>query len=461
MDAVHLVNLLGPWLGRGPTYRAVASGLRGLALDGRLPVGARIPSERHLARALGVGRNTVTAAYDVLRLEGYLCSAHGAGSRVALPVSVPARPDSDPEGVDAALDLTVAALPAPAALLPAVDAATLALRPLLAGHGLHPMGLPALREAIARHLTSRGLVTDPRQVLVTNGALHGWDLMLRTFGRPGERVLVEQPTYPAVLDAVASHRLRPVPLPVSASGWDLPVGPTALAHVTPDAQNPTGLLASDDQRRDLHDRLRGRMLAIDETFADLVLEGPAPRPMGALGPDVVTLGSMSKAFWAGLRIGWVRGRPEVVARLAQVRAGQDLASPVLEQLIAVELLDRADQILPERRGLLLAARDTLVRELGRRLPGWRFAVPRAGMVLWVELPAGMSATRLASDAMEQGIRITAGPRFTVRGTGDRWLRLPFTLPPERIVDLVAQLEDVTMRDSFGSTSSHALSRWTA
>jgi DNA-binding transcriptional MocR family regulator len=464
MDPGRLVTLLAPWLGRGPTYRALASGLRGLALDGRLPVGARVPSERELAVALSVGRNTVTAAYDVLRAEGYLRSARGAGSRIAIPAGLPDRPDTDvDQGRDRAdlLDLTVAALPAPAAVLPALEAATAALRPLLAGPGLYPMGLPALREAVARHLSGRGLPTRADQVLITNGALHGWDLLLRVLTRPGDRVLVEQPTYPAVLDAVAAHRLRPVALPVSAYGWEAVVSRTPLAHVTPDAQNPTGLLATDAQRIQLHRQLSGRTIVVDETFADLVFAGVAPGPMAALDPAIVTLGSMSKAFWAGLRIGWVRAQPDLIARLAQARAGQDLAGPVLDQLVAVEMLDRAESILPERRARLLAARDALVQALARQLPEWRCDVPNAGMVLWVELPIGMSATRLAADALEQGVRLTAGPRFTVRGTADRWLRLPFTLPAEQLADVVDLLRNVSQHSSSGTAPTRAPSRWTA
>jgi DNA-binding transcriptional MocR family regulator len=456
----QLVELLRPWLGVGPAYVSLASGLRGLALDGRLPVGSRVPSERELASALAVARNTVTAAYDVLRQEGYLRSDHGAGSRIAIPAAVPARPDAPADAVDDVLDLTVASLPAPGVLLDAVERATMALRPLLAGHGLYPLGLPALRESVSRHLSGRGLATSPEQVLITNGAMHGWDLILRTLARPGDRVLVEQPTYPAVLDAVLGHRLRPMALPVTAAGWDLPTAIAPLVHITPDGQNPTGLLASNAQREQLHRALRGATVVVDETFADLVLEGSPPRPMAALDRSIVTLGSMSKAFWAGLRVGWVRTDPDLVTRLAQARSAQDLAGPVLEQLVAVELLESATTILPERRELLRQSRDALVAALAQQLPDWRCVVPRAGMVLWVELPR-LSATRLAAQALEMGVRLTAGPRFTIRGTADRWLRLPLTLPAEQMDDVVGLLQRAANHAVSRTTPSRLPSRWTA
>jgi DNA-binding transcriptional MocR family regulator len=455
----RLAELLDPWLDSGPAYAAVAAGLRGLALDGRLPAGARVPSERELAAALSVSRTTVSAAYDVLRGEGYLRSDHGAGSRVALPAAVPVRPDSDPVDRADVLDLSVAALPAPALLVDAVQDAAVALRPLLAGHGLHPLGVPELRAAVADHLSGCGLPTRTEQVLVTGGALHGWDLLLRVLTRPGTRVLVEQPTYPAVLDAVSAHRLRPAAIPVTAHGWEAPTASAGLVHVTPDAQNPTGFLADAEQRRRLLTDVDGSaVVAADETFADLVLDGRPPPRLGALDRRVVTLGSISKAFWAGLRIGWIRAEPDLLGRLTQARAGQDLASPVLDQLVAAQLLRRADEVLPARRALLRRSRDALVQALARELPDWRCAIPRAGMVLWVELPEP-SATRLAARALDAGLRLTPGPRFTVDGTADRWFRLPFTMPLDRIDDVVRMLREASSMSHRATPRSP--SRWTA
>jgi DNA-binding transcriptional MocR family regulator len=356
--------------------------------------------------------------------------------------------------------MTVAALPAPAQLLDAVAAASADLRPYLAGHGLHPFGLPVLRTAIAGHLTARGVGTDPDQVLVTSGALHGWNLLLQTVTRPGMRALVEQPTYPAVVDAVRAHSLRPAALPVSDQGWERPVGPADVVHLTPDGQNPTGLLAGEAQRRALLGALDAPVIVVDETFADLVLEGDPPPRTAGLDRRVVTIGSMGKAFWAGLRIGWIRAEPDLLARIAQVRGTVDLGSPVFEQLVAVRLLALADTVLPERIALLRAARDALLGALARELPSWRTTRPRAGAALWVELPA-LSATRLAAHGLDLGVRVTPGPRFTVDGTADRFLRLPFTGPGEEAASLVAVLRAAWERTTSGAHSRRSAPRWTA
>jgi len=456
----RLAELLTPWLAEGPVYASVAAGLRGLALDGRLPVGTRVPSERQLAGTLGLSRTTVSAAYDVLRGEGYLRSAAGAGSTVALPSVSPVRPDADPGEPAVVRDLTVAAAPAPAQLLDAVAGATADLRPLLAGYGLHPYGLPALRTAIAGHLTRQGLATAAEQVMVTSGALAGWDLLLRTVTRPGQRALVEQPTYAAALDSVAANHLRPVALPVSAEGWELPVAAAEIALVTPDGQNPTGLLADDSQRRALLAALDAPVVVADETFTELVLDGRPQTRLAALDRRVVTVGSMSKAYWSGLRVGWVRAEPALLARLAQVRGTIDLSSPVLEQLVATRLLAVADEVLADRVAWLRASRDALLAALATRLPDWRVVPPRAGAVLWAQLP-GCSSTRLAAHALDLGLRVTPGPRFTVDGTADRWLRLPLSVPPDQADEVAGLLAAAQERAVAGADTRRIPARWTA
>ncbi|HEY5304958.1 MAG TPA: PLP-dependent aminotransferase family protein [Acidimicrobiales bacterium] len=458
--SARLVELLRPWLGAGPAYQGVATGLRSLILDGRLPIGSRIPSERVFSSELHMGRITVSSAYDILRFEGYLSSAGGAGTRVTLPANAPVRPDRVRDGQHDRWDLTVAALPAPPALVEALASASEDIHPYLAGHGLHPMGLPELREAVAAHLSKRGLVTSFDQVLITNGALQAWHILLQAFTTPGDRVVVEQPTYPAVLDAIGTHRRRTVALPVSAGGWEqVSETATRLAHVTPDGQNPTGFVADNDQRKRLVRALKSDVIVTDETFADLLLDGSPARPLGTFDSRVVTVGSMSKAFWSGLRIGWIRADREVIAQLALARAMTDTASPLLEQLVATWLLRHADDVLPERCSSVRRNRDALTKSLSSQLPNWRYHLPAAGLFLWVELPEP-GATRVASYALDVGLRLTPGPRFMIDGTADRWLRLPFILPPDEVDKMVSVLSHSASQTGSKPRSSRVQSRWT-
>lgn len=456
----RLAELLNPWLAVGPAYQSVATGLRSLILDGRVPVGSRIPSERVFASELGVGRITVSSAYDILRFEGYLSSSGGAGSWVTVPSSAPERPDQDRDDHHVRWDLTVAALPAPPALVDALASASEDIHPYLAGHGLHPMGLPELREAVAAHLSKRGLATSYDQVLITNGAQQAWHLLLQTFTKPGDAVIVEQPTYPAVLDAISAHRRRTLALPVSASGWEFTSGAaTRLAHVTPDGQNPTGLVADNAQRRGLVRNLKSDVIVTDETFVDLLLDGSPAEPLGTFDSRVVTVGSMSKAFWSGLRLGWIRADRTTISQLAPVRALTDSASPLLEQLVAAWLLRHSEDVLRERRSLVRRNRDALADSLSSQLPTWRYHLPAAGLFLWVELP-GPGATRVVGHALDAGLRLTPGPRFTFDGTADRWLRLPYILAPDHVDAMVSVLAQAAQLAETSSRSSRVQSRWT-
>ena len=472
MESSRLVVLLSPALTGQAKTKTLEAGLRSLILEGRLVAGARLPTERALAESLGLSRSTVTAAYQQLRGEGFLNSRRGAGTFAEIPSSSSgSRLDDGPGGGPTDLvDLTMAALPAPAVLADVAVEAAASLPVQLAGHGLGPEGLPELRAAIADDYTERGLPTRPVEVLITSGALHAWDLVLRTFARPGASVVIEQPTYPAVIDAALAHRTRVRPLPVDADGWhpdELAAGHApVLAHLTLDGHNPTGSWADDDARRRLLAAFDPSTIIVsDETMAEFPHTAPVTVPTpraGGPSQTVLAVGSASKSFWAGLRVGWIRGPASLIRRLAVERAGQDLAPPVLEQLMTTRLLLGKSAILPERRRMAGQRRDALLAAIARHCPTWSVTPPAGGLAAWVELGGG-SSTLLARHARDEGVRVTPGPRFTVRGTHDGWLRLPLALAPEQLDDALARLARAADRLGRARPRGHqgAGTAWTA
>lgn len=457
-DLGRLVTRLTPSLGHRSAYQDLADALRGLILDGELLAGDVLPPQRTLAESLDLSRTTVVAALTLLRAEGYLSSRQGSGTTVRLPPDETDRPDEPTRARRPDIDLSIAVLPAARQVAAAAVRAADRLPEFLPGSGLQPYGLAPLRSAIATRLTGRGLPTTADQVLVTQGALHGWDLLLRTYARAGGGILVEQPSYPAAMEAIRVHRARPQPVGVSAEGWQWPSGALRsadLAYVVPDFQNPTGYFATDTDRRALARRLRGLLVCVDETFADLGdADGPVAAPAACFVRDAVTVGTLSKLVWAGIRIGWLRGPRDTVNRIAAARASQDIAPPVLDQLLALELMPELDAIRADRRELLGRRRAHAVDTV--RSAGWGTAEPAGGMFLWVDLQ-GLSSTRLSAAVRARGVRVPPGTQFSTSRTHDRFLRLPFTGPPAQLSEAVRRMKQAE-GDVAASTGRAAI--WT-
>lgn len=466
----RLVGVLAP--GR-PAYRALADALRLAVADGRIAAGTRLPSERELTAALDVSRTTVTRAYAVLRETGYLTSRRGSGSVASLPSGsrvrgagslFPADPD---EGV---IDLTCAATRAPAGVVEAYERGVARLPTHLAGAGYLTLGIPELREVIAERYSERGLPTRPDDILVTSGAVAGMGIVLRALLGHGDRVVVESPTYPNTVDALRRGGARLVPLAMDPDGWDVTesartvrAAGAGLAVLIPDFHNPTGALMSDADRATLARALTaaGTVPVIDETIVEVDLDGSTamPLPFAAHDPRAISIGSSSKSHWGGLRTGWIRAPRGLLPALVEARVTTDLGAPVLEQLVLLELMRTSPGLTPERRSDLCASRDALVDALRERLPEVTFRMPRGGLSLWCELPEHLDATAVALAAEDTGLLVAAGPRFAVVGGLERWVRLPYVLPPEVMVDAVERL--VSALESVRATSPRATTRGTA
>jgi DNA-binding transcriptional MocR family regulator len=441
---------------RSPDYAALAGAVRGLLADGRLALGVRLPAERELAESLAVSRTTVSAAYRALRETGHLTSRRGAGSWTTLPhghrVATSGLWTAD-DDLDM-IDMGVAASAAPVELVPAARAAADDLPRYLGSAGYHPTGLPELRAAVAEGYTARGVPTSAEQILITSGTQQALDLVLRLSVPAGAPVLVETPTYPNALAALSARRAR-----ISTHGLDIATGwdgemllgalrqtRPRLTYVIPEFHNPTGHLMSTDLRERLVAAAHsaGTELVVDESFVDLPLDDtrmPPPVAVFDRHSRVTSIGGMSKPYWGGLRIGWVRASAPLVQRLAAIRVGVDMASPVLEQLVAVHLLRLAPEIVPARRAQLRFRRDALIAALREMLPEWRFVVPGGGVTLWAELDGPISSA-LSRAAEDVGVRLAPGPRFGLDGTLERFLRLPFTLAADDLVEAVRRIASV-------------------
>ncbi len=440
ISARALASALGGWRSREPAYEALADGVRLLCIDNRIAPRTALPAERELARALGLSRSTVAAAYRRLRETGHIASVRGSGS-----LTLPLRRD-DPGhtgGADGAIDLQRAGPPAWPGLAGVVAEVAAGASSIIGRSGYDLIGDLRLREGIAARYAARGLPTDPDQLLITNGAQSAIHLIARTLVGRGDRVLLETPTYPHAADAFRGAGARLVGVPVTTSqGWDLDRAVQAfgrtmpmLAYLMPDFQNPTGRSMSDTERAVfLREAERaGTTLIVDETTADLGIDHrTGDRSFRSADPaHVVRIGSVGKTVWGGLRVGWVRGETGLIRRLVAARPVGDLGTPELEQEIARRLVGRMDEIIAQRAHVLGEGRDALVRSLRAHLPDWSVPDVRGGVSLWIGLDAPLSSA-LVLDVRPRGLLLSAGPRFSLEGGHDRHLRVPFTASAETL-----------------------------
>ncbi|WEK59981.1 MAG: PLP-dependent aminotransferase family protein [Candidatus Microbacterium colombiense] len=440
----RLVEQLGAQNAAGSTAAELAAQIRALILDGRLTVGERLPSERALALELRRSRSTMTRVYGLLDADGYVSRLHGGSTRVDLPHSTLLTSGPDDES---AIDLSIASMDSTPGLYDATVRSLPRLAALRGTSGYSLRGLPELRDAVARRYTERGAATTADQIIITSGALNALNLILATIGRRGERALVEQPTFPHALEALRRHDYRLLPTPVDADGWDprhltetLLSSHPHVAYLIPDFHNPTGATLPDEERGRIATTARsaGTHLIIDETTAELDIDrGWTPLPMSSFSPEVITVGSMSKIAWGGLRLGWIRADRSLIDRLLAVRPSFELGTALLEQCIAVELLDDMTALTSHVRERLRAGRAAVSAGLAG-IDGVDMPPTPGGLSTWLDLGAPLSTT-LSLSAREHRLLLPPGPRFSTGGVLERRLRIPITLPPERTADAMARL----------------------
>ncbi len=464
-QADELVDALGNWsTGNGALYRRLSDSLRGLVDLGSLMPGERLPSERGLATALRISRTTVVSAYDHLREEGILESRQGSGTRVC-STRAPVRADGWTAGgkgnlmyrnllhADEAV-ISAACLHTPD--LGGVEAAVREvvaedLPALMAEGTYYPRGLPTLREAIAEYYRRQGLPTSPDQIVVTTGAHQAVTLVAQLYLRSGSPVLTEDPSFAGCLELFRDRGATIHPVPLDSQGIDangvrrvMAERNPHLAYVMPSYHNPTGTLMSSARRRELAEMsARYRVPILEDSAYTGIRSADEPAPLAAYAPrgaEVISIDSLSKVGWAGLRVGWLRAPAEMALRLSRRKVLADLASPLLDQAVAVRLLDRYEVVSRRRSEDLRVALAHMRSLLRRDLPDWEWRTPDGGASLWVRLP-GVNARAFAQVARCHDVELVPG---TVMSASDddrhaEYFRLPFAYDQATREELVWRL----------------------
>jgi len=414
--------------GPGPLHQRLAASIESAIARGELAPGVALPTERDLAELASVSRSTAAHAYRTLKQAGRIDSRQGRGTWVAEPRSALRGTAGGIAPVlinpDDAIDLSLAASAPSPELWAAIDDAVVRSRRSLAGVGYDPAGLAELRAAVGDR---------PDEVLITSGAQQAISLVVDELVAPGAAVVVEDVTYVGVIDAARRVGAHLVAVPTGIDGVDVDAlveaverHRPALVYLNPTHHSPSGSVLPDAGRAAIADLSRRTRTPVvdDTTLAALAFDAERrPRPLGSfdLGAPIITIGSLSKSMWAGLRVGWVRADRRLVERLTRRRMVADLGGSLLSQAVALELFGRLDVLAAARADELGGHHRHLVDLLHRHFPEWVPADVRGGTAAWVRVPG--DASRFARRAAEHGVHVVAGPDLSPHGGAADHLRL--------------------------------------
>jgi 2-aminoadipate transaminase len=316
-------------------------------------------------------------------------------------------------------------------------------------------GYRPLRELIAERMAARGATVDPADVIITNGAQQGIDLVARVFIDPGDVVLTEAPTFMDALRVFRSHEAEPVGVPVDEDGMQvdalaalldrLPRRPKFL-YTVPTYQNPMGVTMSAARRQALITLARERDLLVveDDPYGDLSYDGPPQPTLKALDPGVVFLGTFSKILAPGLRVGWIASSPHLRDAFFNVKEGTDIHNErIMTRAVYHASRGFLDEHVAAARDVYRGRRDAMLDALERVMPeGVRWTRPRGGFFLWVTLPDGFDSDAMLPEATDRGVIYLPSSWFYPDRSWVRSLRLNFSAQPEdRIIEAMQRLAE--------------------
>ncbi|ACL61949.1 PLP-dependent aminotransferase family protein [Methylobacterium nodulans] len=430
---------------------AVAAAIRQRIAGRTLAPGARIPSVRGFAAAMGVSKSTVVEAYDRLVAEGAIVSRPGSGFYVAgaaRPLTLAAIGPRLDRAVDPlwvsrqTLEAGAGVLKPGCGWLPPAwlpdEALRRALRGLARGEAAdlldydEPLGHAPLRGLLARRLHDQGIPAGPDRIVLTASATQALDLIARLLLEPGDTVLVDDPCYFNFRALLQAHRAKVVGVPWTPAGPDLDAFAASLrAHgprfyLTNSAlQNPTGAtMSAATAHRVLRLAEAHDALIVEDALFDDLEPDPSPRLAALDGLDrVIHIGSFSKTLSAAVRCGHVALRAEWVDRLVDLKLATSFGSGRLSANLVHRFLADGSyrRYLDGLRARLADAMGLTARRLGALgLRPW--LMPRGGLFLWAALPAGLDAAVVARRALAESVVLAPGNVFSLSQSAGRFLR---------------------------------------
>jgi DNA-binding transcriptional MocR family regulator len=318
-------------------------------------------------------------------------------------------------------------------------------------------GSPLLRERLAMLMTEEGTTADPEDLVVTTGAQQALDLIGKILIDPGDTIVVEAPAYVGALSAFSAYEPRFLQIDLDDEGMIVDQLEDALlrgerptfVYTVPNFHNPAGVTMSRRRREQLVALCREAHLPIveDNPYGLLRFEGDREPSLRSLDPhNVIYVGTVSKVFSPGVRVGWAVAEPGVLQRLVLAKEAADLCGSQLNMLVTERYLDgelwrrTLDRLVATYR----TRRDVMLAALAERFPGdARWTTPAGGFYVWVTLPDYFDTPNLLAAAVERKVAYVPGTAFYPDGRGRQQMRLSFCYPTEdRIEEGVRRLGEL-------------------
>jgi GntR family transcriptional regulator / MocR family aminotransferase len=451
-------------LRRGRLRRSLTEALRGAIQGGRLPAATVLPSSRRLATDLGVSRGVVTDAYDQLASEGYL-EVKPRSAPVVAAVAMGPPPTAEPAPNRWRFDFS--ATTPDVGLFPrrmwtrAVERALRVAPDSALDYG-DGRGRIELRMALSSYLARvRGVRVDSGRIVVTQGFGHGLDLLCRVLAESGATtVAMETPSHPELWQTITRSGLHLAGCSVDRNGLrtdELERLDADAVVVAPAHQFPTGVVMAPARRLALVGwaAARNALVIEDDYDAEFRYDRTPVGAVQGLDPErVAHIGTASKTFAPGLRLGWRSLPAELVEKVRVRRVLSDSGSPTIDQLALADLLSTGEyeRHVVRARHAYRHRRDRLVRALARKLPWLEFGGAAAGMQLLLQLPDNVDDVAVADAAASRGIGVRALSPLHLNRSSQRGLLLGYgRLVESRIDAAVGALSSVIIGSVSGDT----------
>jgi len=314
-------------------------------------------------------------------------------------------------------------------------------------------GLTSVRESVAEWLGARGDPSPPfEELMITSGGMDALGLLAKSYLDPGDSVLVEAPTYLGAIMTFAGFQANVVGVSVDDDGLDVEALADLLEgglrpkllYTIPDHQNPTGLSLSAERRQTLVDLCRhyGVLVIEDVAYRELNFSIVRPATLRSLAPDVVLqIGTFSKIFFPGVRLGWASGPTSVIDAMVSAKQNVDQCAGSFGQRLVEEYVRGGfmDRWLPEARTFYERSCRTMLSALDATMPaGVTWTRPDGGFFTWLSAPLGIDTTALSVSASGAGVTYVPGQLFDPEGVKRHQIRLSYSCVSEEQIDVGIQ-----------------------